>query len=91
LTKAIFELLEELCVISGPVGREDLVQDYVQEALQRFTQVVRRDKLGNLTATLPGKGEHYAVVAHADEVGFFVSNIDEKGFLRAKWNTQVRI
>jgi endoglucanase len=27
-------------------------------------------------------------VAHADEVGFLVSSIDEKGFLRVKWNTQ---
>ena len=88
MTKTIFELLEELCIIPGPVGREEPVQDYVQEALQRFTPDAHRDKLGNLTVTLPGNSEHYAVVAHADEVGFFVSNIDDNGFLRAKWNTQ---
>ncbi|MGD9396889.1 MAG: M20/M25/M40 family metallo-hydrolase, partial [Candidatus Thorarchaeota archaeon] len=48
-----------------------------------------QDRLGNVVGTLEGGiDKHYAVVAHADEVGFLVSSIDEMGFLRVKWNTQ---
>jgi len=88
LTADILSILKELCTIPGPVGREDLVQDYMQNQLERYSTETHRDRLGNLRITIVGTEKHYAVVAHADEVGFFVSNIDEKGFLRAKWSTQ---
>jgi endoglucanase len=41
--------------------------------------------VGTLRGDVP---KHYAIVAHADEVGFLISNIDDRGFLRVKWNTQ---
>ena len=88
MTADILGILKELCIIPGPVGREDLVQNYMQEQLEKYSTEIHRDRLGNLRITIEGTEKHYAVVAHADEVGFFVSNIDEKGFLRAKWSTQ---
>ncbi|MFW9800462.1 MAG: M42 family metallopeptidase, partial [Candidatus Thorarchaeota archaeon] len=36
---------------------------------------------------LEGSKVHYALVSHADEVGFLVSNVEKSGFLRVKWNT----
>ncbi len=84
----IFELLKELTAIPGPVGREEMVQEFVEEHLKSYCSTITRDKIGNMVATLEGTGKHYAIVAHADEVGFFVSNIDDNGFLKAKWSTQ---
>ncbi len=88
LSEKVFDLLEELSGIHGPVGREELVQEFVRDHLVKSCDAVTSDKIGNLVATIDGTGKHYALVAHADEVGFFVSNIDENGFLKAKWSTQ---
>ncbi|MDF1538286.1 MAG: M20/M25/M40 family metallo-hydrolase [Candidatus Thorarchaeota archaeon] len=88
MSDRILELLKELCAIPGPVGREDMVQNYVREHLKEFSDDIRTDKIGNVIATIEGTSKHYALVAHADEVGFFVSRIDDDGFLFTKWNTQ---
>jgi len=88
LVERILELLGTLSSTPGPVGREDLVQDIIKHELGKFCSSIRQDKIGNLLATLEGNDRHFIVVAHADEVGFLVSGIDEKGFIRAKWNTQ---
>ncbi|MHA2147677.1 MAG: M42 family metallopeptidase, partial [Candidatus Thorarchaeota archaeon] len=62
-----------------------IVKEHFKEHCGGFTQ----DRIGNVVGTLEGGvDKHYAIVAHADEVGFLVSSIDEKGFLRVKWNTQ---
>ncbi|NHJ12650.1 MAG: M20/M25/M40 family metallo-hydrolase [Candidatus Thorarchaeota archaeon] len=84
----IFALLKELSDSPGPVGREEAVQDLVAAHLQELGIAIRRDGIGNLIATLNGTDSHFALVAHADEVGFLVSYIEEQGFLRVKWNTQ---
>ncbi|MGY5875018.1 MAG: M20/M25/M40 family metallo-hydrolase [Candidatus Thorarchaeota archaeon] len=81
------DLLKILCAIPGPVGRETQVQERMIEYLRDYCPDIKQDKIGNLTATVEGSKGHYAVIAHADEVGFLVSNIDENGFIRAKWNT----
>ena len=84
----IFATLKDLCELSGPVGREGIVQKRVRDGLSQYCGEIETDKIGNLTATLEGTKAHYAIVAHADEVGFLVSNIDENGFIQVKWNTQ---
>ncbi len=82
-------LLKTLSAIPGPVGREALVQDFIKEHFKEHCGNFIQDRLGNVIGTLEGGiKKHYAIVAHADEVGFLVSNIDENGFLRVKWNTQ---
>ena len=88
MSDRVFELLKELSAIPGPVGREEMVQDYLREHLKKYCEKIRTDKIGNLIATIEGTSRHYALVAHADEVGFFVSRIDERGFLHVKWSTQ---
>ena len=88
MSEHVLELLKTLSATPGPVGRENLVQDIVETELSNFCEDISRDKLGNLIATMEGTGKHYVIVAHADEVGFLVSNIEETGFIRAKWNTQ---
>jgi putative aminopeptidase FrvX len=89
MSEETLELLKTLSATPGPVGRETLIQDLVKEHFKQHCGTFIQDKIGNVIATLEGgSGQHYAIVAHADEVGFLVSNIDEKGFIRVKWNTQ---
>ncbi|MFW9933661.1 MAG: M42 family peptidase, partial [Candidatus Thorarchaeota archaeon] len=83
MSERIFELLKELTAIPGPVGREEMVQEFMRDRLKDYCSDISSDKIGNLVATLEGTDTHYAIVAHADEVGFFVSNIDDNGFLKA--------
>jgi putative aminopeptidase FrvX len=88
LTDKVLDTLKALCAIPGPVGREEMVQEFMRDHLRNYCDSLESDKIGNLIASIDGTGEHYALVAHADEVGFYVSNIDENGFIRAKWSTQ---
>jgi endoglucanase len=89
MSEETLDLLKTLSATPGPVGREALVQDIVKEHFKEHCGDFAQDRLGNVVGTLEGGiDKHYAVVAHADEVGFLVSSIDEMGFLRVKWNTQ---
>jgi putative aminopeptidase FrvX len=88
MAESTFNLLKKLSETPGPVGREEKVQNMVKEHLEKHCTELNQDKIGNIVATMDGTGEHFAIVAHADEVGFLLSNIDENGFLKAKWNTQ---
>jgi endoglucanase len=88
MAEGLFDLLKKLSETPGPVGREEKVQRMVKSHLKKYGAQISQDKIGNLVATLDGTGEHFAIVAHADEVGFLLSNIDDNGFLKAKWNTQ---
>ncbi|UCH04540.1 MAG: M20/M25/M40 family metallo-hydrolase [Candidatus Thorarchaeota archaeon] len=83
----VFQLLKDLSETPGPVGREESVQGKVEEHFKRIGFTLQQDQIGNLVATLEGTGSHYALISHADEVGFLVSNIDSSGFLQVKWNT----
>ncbi len=87
MTRRTFQLLKELSEIPGPVGREESVQEKVEQLLKAIGLDVQRDKIGNRVATLDGSKSHYALISHADEVGFLVSNVEKSGFLRVKWNT----
>jgi len=89
MSEETLELLKILSATPGPVGRETLVQDIIMEHFKDHCGSYAKDRIGNVVGTLEGEiDKHYAIVAHADEVGFLVSSIDEKGFLRVKWNTQ---
>jgi endoglucanase len=89
MSEETLDLLKTLSATPGPVGRETLVQDIVKEHFKTHCGKFTQDRLGNVLGTLEGGiAKHYALVAHADEVGFLVSSIDERGFIRVKWNTQ---
>lgn len=89
MTDETLDLLKTLSATPGPVGREGMVQDIIKERFKQHCGGFTQDRIGNVVGTLDGDiDKHYAVVAHADEVGFLVSSIEERGFLRVKWNTQ---
>ena len=76
------DLLRQLCALPGIAGREDRVRSVVADALRPLVDEMRIDALGNLVATKHGNGPRVMIAAHMDEIGFIVSHIDDRGFLR---------
>jgi putative aminopeptidase FrvX len=87
MTLDTYEVLKTFCDLRGPVGRETIIQQKVREIISEFCSDISQDKIGNISATMKGKMGSYAIVAHADEVGFLVSGMSEEGFIHTKWNT----
>lgn len=83
----IKELFLELVSIGAPSGFEEPVMKAVVEKLRPLTDRVWDTPIGNVIGVQEGtdpEAPKVAIVAHMDQVGFVVSNIDEKGFLRFK-------
>lgn len=76
------ETIVELSTWVAPSGFErDLVQ-HLLHPLRDIADDVFVDTLGNGIATKSGDGPHVLLVAHADEPGVMVVDIDNDGFLR---------
>ena len=76
-------LLRELTQADGIPAHEDSVRDIVAHHMRPLVDELRIDALGNLIGRRRGAGgPRIAVAAHMDEIGFLVSHVDEKGFLR---------
>ena len=80
------QLLKKLSEVSGVSGREERVTAMVRAELEGLVDDVREDAMGNLIAFKRGngKGKRVMLSAHMDEIGFMVSFVDEKGFLRVQ-------
>ncbi len=76
------KLLKKLCDFSSISGDEGAVRDFTVSELRKHTKDISVDVLGNVTARLGGKGSRLVIDAHMDEVGFMVSHIDDRGFVR---------
>jgi len=82
------ELLKKLCETPGVSGYEEPIQKIVRDELEKITDKVKIDKLGNVIsykkARKEGQGKPIKVMvaAHMDEVGFLVRFIDKNGFLK---------
>ncbi len=75
------EEFEELLKAPGVSGYEDGIRDLIEKKISRYGET-RIDNIGNLYMELPGEGPHVAIVAHMDEIGMVVSNIEDNGYLR---------
>ena len=78
------ELLKTLSQTPGISGREERIRALIKDHLSDLTDEVRTDAIGNLVAFKGGKpgGTKVMISSHMDEIGFIVSHIDDKGFLR---------
>src|SRR5262245_25570815 len=76
------ELLSRICAAPGIAGREERVREIVVDELTPLVDEIRFDALGSVIGTRRGDGPRVMVAAHMDEIGFFVSHIDDKGFIR---------
>jgi len=83
------ELLRQLVEMSGVPGREDRVRNLILKEMRPLVDEIRTDTLGNIIGLKKGKGgngktarKKIMLAAHMDEIGFVVSYIEDKGFLR---------
>lgn len=79
-----FKLLKTLCDIPAVPGDEGAVRDFVISELRPRVKEISVDVLGNIIARVGGRGSRVVVDAHMDEVGFLVSHIDDRGFVRVQ-------
>jgi endoglucanase len=79
------QLLKRLTEAPGIPGREEKIRSIVIDELNDHVDEIKVDVIGNVIAYKKGKGENpkkVMISAHMDEIGFIVSFIDDKGFLR---------
>ena len=80
------ELLKELCESAGVPGREGRLREIVRREMEPLADDIRVDALGNLIALKKAskakKPKKLMIAAHMDEIGFVVSHIDDRGWLR---------
>ena len=77
----VFSMIKTLTEVPGPVGREDVVQDWIEERWRGFASEVRRTKVDNVLARIGGSGERLLLLAHADEICYVVRSITDDGFV----------
>ncbi|WML40791.1 M42 family metallopeptidase [Neobacillus sp. OS1-2] len=81
---ATLTMLKELTDARGIAGNEREVRDVMKKYIEPFADELTTDGLGSLIAKKVGKagGPKIMVAGHLDEVGFMITQIDDKGFLR---------
>lgn len=90
-------MLKELTDAKGIAGNEREVREVMTKYITPFADDVTTDGLGSLIAKKTGSenGPKIMVAGHLDEVGFMVTRIDDKGFIRFQtvggWWSQVML
>jgi putative aminopeptidase FrvX len=76
-------LLKEICETAGAPGYEHRIREIVLREVKSLVDEITIDNMGNVTTIIKGRQPKRAMVAaHMDEIGFIVTHIDDKGFLR---------
>lgn len=76
-------LLKEICEIAGAPGYEQRIRELVIREITPLVDEVRTNNLGNVYAIKKGKADKKVMIgAHMDEIGFIVTHIDDRGFVR---------
>lgn len=77
------QFLKQLLDTPSPTGFEMPGQRVWAEWIGKHAAAVECDAYGSAWATLPGKSERVVMLAaHADEIGYMIKHIDDRGFLR---------
>ncbi|MGG4488776.1 M42 family metallopeptidase [Metabacillus idriensis] len=91
------QMLKDLTDAKGIPGNEREPREVMKKYIAAYADEVTTDGLGSLIAKKTGKegGPKIMVAGHLDEVGFMVTKIDDKGFLRFQpvggWWSQVML
>ena len=78
----LYDLIKELTELAGPIGHEQIVQQYVKKYLSEVAEEVRSTRIGNILAHLGGSGQKIVIEAHADEICHTVQSITDDGFVK---------
>ncbi|MCM2604853.1 M42 family metallopeptidase [Rossellomorea marisflavi] len=90
-------MLKDLTDAKGVPGNEREVRNVMKTYIEPFADEITTDNLGSLIAKKTGleNGPKIMVAGHLDEVGFMVTQIDSRGFLRFQtvggWWSQVML
>lgn len=78
------KMMKELTETDGASGFEGNVKDKMMEYLQPLTEEIVKDRLGSVLGKKTGDapGPKVLLAGHLDEIGFLVTAITPKGFLR---------
>jgi endoglucanase len=79
------KLFKELCEAPGIPGREQAIIDIMTRELKKTVDEVSVDSLGNvigLKKSQKKNAKKVMITGHMDEIGFVVSHVDSKGFIR---------
>lgn len=78
------KLLATITETPGVSGFENPIRNFIKEQVAPYVDEVSLDAMGNLIALKKGKdsSKRAMVAAHLDEIGFIVTAIDDKGFVR---------
>ncbi len=79
-------LVRDLCLIPGLSGHEGAVRRHLAGLLDATGIAHRTDRLGNLTARVPGDPAAPSVllIAHMDQIGMLVRRIESDGLIRVE-------
>src|SRR5215213_11539497 len=77
----VIETMIELMELLGPTGQEEPVLAWCREVWTSFGAKVTVSPIGNVTAHIGGRGPRLLIQGHADEIGYVVKSIDERGFV----------
>jgi endoglucanase len=88
--ETLFDLLKTVTEIPGPVGREELVQGFMEKKFSSHKCNILHDGAGNMVAHIPGDGKKTIIGAHACEIGFMVKSILESGLIQITPNYKTR-
>lgn len=77
-------LLARICEAPGAPGFEKQIRKLVLSELKGLADSISTDNMGNVIAFKEGRSskKKTMVAAHMDEIGFIVTHIDDKGFIR---------
>lgn len=77
------DLLAKICKTPGAPGFEQKVRALVIQELEGLVDEIQTDNMGNVYAIKKGTADKRVMIgAHMDEIGFIVTHIDDKGFIR---------
>lgn len=78
----LFDLMKKLSASFGVSGSETETADLLAQLAAPYVDEIQRDVMGNLFCHKKGSGPKMMLAAHMDSIGFIVTHIEEKGYLR---------
>lgn len=77
-------LLKDLTDANATPGNEREAREVMKKYIEPYADEITYDRLGSLIAKKEGtaQGPKIMIAGHLDEVGFMVTQIDDKGFIR---------
>jgi endoglucanase len=81
MTGSVLDTLLELTSLPGPTGQEERVLSWCRDRWGQLGAQVEVQPVGNVLARIPGNGPKLIIQGHADEIGFLVKSIDDRGFV----------